>query len=130
MVHSIYINEFNNFKKYRLPGPEQIRERFCKRRLPVAWEKRLVELVAFEAMPGHGHCRVPKRYPANPQLGAWVGKQREQKKKYDADPTASALTAEWVAKLEALGFAWDPKGLRLPNHKKAKSHRKAKALVG
>jgi hypothetical protein len=37
---------------------------------------------------------------------------------------------ERVAKLEALGFAWDPKGLWLPRHKKAKSHKKAKALVG
>jgi REP element-mobilizing transposase RayT len=72
-----------------------------------AWEEKLGELAAFKAMPGHGHCRVPLGYQASPQLGGWVSKQRVHKSKYDADPAASSLTAEQVAKLDALGFAWD-----------------------
>ena len=69
------------------------------------WEEKLRQLAAFKAMPGHGHCNVPRGYPANPQLGEWVSRQRQQKKKYDADPATSQLTAERVARLEALGFA-------------------------
>jgi hypothetical protein len=76
---------------------------------PVAWEERLAELATFKAMPEHGHCIVPEGYPENKQLGKWVTRQRNQKTKYDADPTTSQLTPERVAKLEALGFAWDPR---------------------
>jgi hypothetical protein len=79
----------------------------CGGRQAAAWEERLAELAAFKAMPGHGHCNVPRGYPANNQLGQWVDKQRQHKKKYDADPTTSRLTAERVRKLEALGFVWD-----------------------
>jgi hypothetical protein len=71
------------------------------------WEERLAELVAFKAMPEHGHCNVPKSYPANPQLGVWVQTQRKQKERYAADPADSQLTAERMKRLDALGFAWD-----------------------
>jgi hypothetical protein len=36
----------------------------------VSWNQKLEELKAYEAE--HGDCLVPQRYPANPQLGAWV----------------------------------------------------------
>ena len=30
------------------------------------------KLVAFKAMPEHGHCWVPEGWPADPKLGRWV----------------------------------------------------------
>ena len=78
--------------------------------LAAAWEEKLAELAAYKAMPGHGHCNVPNfaNARADSLLGKWVRAQRKQKIKYDADPAASSLTAERVAKLEELGFAWNP----------------------
>lgn len=38
------------------------------------WEKRLVELRTYKDR--HGDCKVPSRYPDNPQLGQWVTNQR------------------------------------------------------
>jgi hypothetical protein len=72
----------------------------------LAWQQRLVELAAFKAMPEHGHCRVPLPYPANPELASWVDTQRQQKRKYDFDPAESHMTAERIAALDVLGFAW------------------------
>jgi hypothetical protein len=74
---------------------------------PDNWEMRLKELKAFKAIPEHGHCNVPNRYPPNPSLGVWVSTQRYQKQKYDNDPATSQLTAEHVAALETLGLVWN-----------------------
>lgn len=51
------------------------------------------------------NCNVPQKYRDNRKLGRWVNKQRKKKKnpaKY------GALTAEQVADLDSLGFAWNP----------------------
>ena len=38
------------------------------------WEVRFQELSEFKKL--HGHCRVPKQWPENPQLEQWVRQQR------------------------------------------------------
>ena len=68
------------------------------------WEAMLSKLVAFKAE--HDHCRVPHRHPADPKLGQWVGTQRQCKKRLDAGNSSPGITAERVAKLEAIGFEW------------------------
>ena len=68
----------------------------------------MAKLVAFRAMPGHGHCRVPNGWPADPKLGKWVGSQRKYKKRLDAGHPSPGITKERVAKLDQLGFEWNP----------------------
>jgi hypothetical protein len=67
------------------------------------WEAQVVRLVAYKA--AHGDCLVPQAgWAEDRQLGGWVSKQRERKKRLDhgyyryANTTAS----------EAIGFVWDP----------------------
>ncbi|WP_231911662.1 DEAD/DEAH box helicase [Chlamydia suis] len=62
-----------------------------------AWEKNFLELKRFQE--GHGHCKVPNRYPQNPFLGVWVCDQRERFKK-------GKLAEDRIARLEELGFVW------------------------
>ena len=62
------------------------------------------KLAAFKAK--HGHCRVPRKHPADPKLSGWVSTQRKCKKKLEAGHPSPQITAERVAKLEALGFEW------------------------
>ena len=68
------------------------------------WEVMRARLAAFEAE--HGHCRIRAIHLADPQLGTWVSKQRQLKKTLDAGHPSPQITAERVAKLEALGFEW------------------------
>jgi len=63
------------------------------------WEEMFQALVAFKE--NQGHCGVPAKWSENPQLGTWVGTQRQAFRK-------GKLSGEWVARLEALGFEWDP----------------------
>ncbi|WP_082192338.1 DEAD/DEAH box helicase [Chlamydia suis] len=63
-----------------------------------AWEKNFLELKRFQE--GHGHCKVPNRYPQNPFLGVWVCDQRERFKK-------GKLAEDRIARLEEIGFVWD-----------------------
>jgi hypothetical protein len=55
----------------------------------------------------HGDCSVPHRWVEDPPLGNWVHKQRGNKKKLDRGDPSDGMTAARVAKLEALGFAWE-----------------------
>ena len=68
------------------------------------WEAMRARLAAFKAE--HGHCRVHVKYPADPKLGGWVAHQRRSRKKLDAGLPNPYITAERVAKLQALGFEW------------------------
>jgi superfamily II DNA or RNA helicase len=66
----------------------------------VTWDERFGELVAFKER--EGHCNVPvRRFATNPKLGIWVGTQRRLAKE-------GKLEAERKAKMDALGFEWDP----------------------
>lgn len=61
------------------------------------WEDRLAEVTAFKAR--HEHCDIPTVFPENPKLGRFVNAMRTQR-------NAGKLSAERIAKLDAIGFAW------------------------
>ena len=56
----------------------------------------LAELTRYKER--FGNCAVPAKWSENPQLGAWVSKQRLR---------AETLSPARKARLDALGFAWD-----------------------
>jgi hypothetical protein len=61
------------------------------------WEDRLAEVAAFKAK--NGHCEIPLKYPENPKLGRFVNSMRTQR-------NSGKLSADRIAKLDALGFLW------------------------
>lgn len=61
------------------------------------WDERFQELMEFKAK--HGHCDVPVVYPENSKLGWFTKNMRAQQK-------SGTLSAEKIAKLDAMGFAW------------------------
>jgi hypothetical protein len=71
----------------------------------VEWEAQLARLAAYKA--AHGDCNVPQRWAEDPRLGNWVSNQRKCKRKLDRGDPSEVTTAERVAKLEVLGFAWE-----------------------
>ena len=66
-------------------------------------EAQLAKLEVYKA--AHGDCSVPYGWAEDKQLGSWVSKQRTLKHKLDRGEPSQGMTAERVAKLEALGFA-------------------------
>jgi len=64
----------------------------------VAWETRYEELVEYKRL--HGDC-----YKANPQLGAWVMKQRTMYKRL-LRGEQSSLSEERRKKLDGIRFVW------------------------
>jgi hypothetical protein len=72
------------------------------------WPENFARLAAYKNK--HGDCNVPRHWPEDPQLGSWVRSQQKRKSK-------SKLGKSKLAKLEALGFAWElPAAARLPRH--------------
>jgi len=67
--------------------------------LEASWEKMFTELIEYKNI--HGHCHVPHKYSENPQLGNWVNNQRQNKKQ-------GILSKERIAKLNEIGFMWNP----------------------
>lgn len=67
------------------------------------WHQRFNELLEFKAE--YGNCLVPNAFPNNPQLGAWVKRQRRQYKLF-RQGLHSTITLERIKKLEKLGFYW------------------------
>jgi Helicase associated domain len=63
-----------------------------------AWEQRFSELLSYKR--GFGDCNVPSRWKENPQLGAWVGRQRTLER-------ANNLPSERQLRLDSLGFIWN-----------------------
>ena len=62
------------------------------------WEKGFQALLDFRSR--EGHCRPSRKLEINGiRLGSWVGNQRLYK---------SRLTAEQIARLDSIGFSWDP----------------------
>jgi hypothetical protein len=68
------------------------------------WQAQLVKLKEYECR--HGDCTVPIRWAEDPRLGRWVMTQRGCKKALDRGDPRPKITAVRVAKLDALGFAW------------------------
>jgi hypothetical protein len=75
------------------------------RRDDAGWEAQLAKLKAYKRK--HGDCAVPNSWAEDPRLGRWVGTQRAFKKMLDRGDPSKGMTAARVAKLEALGFAWE-----------------------
>ena len=63
------------------------------------WNLKYSELEAYKAK--NGDCRVPALYKPNIKLGHWVFTQRTAYSKGN-------LSSDRIAKLESLGFEWDP----------------------
>ncbi len=61
------------------------------------WEEMFSALTEFFKI--HGHCNVPLDWPANPQLGQWVARQRLWR-------CHTRLTEEQKERLSDIGFAW------------------------
>ena len=72
-------------------------------RLGMFWDERYGELLAFKNH--HGHCRVPKTYPAAPLLERWLGRQRSFYRR-------GILRPDRLRLLEALGVTWEPQDHR------------------
>jgi hypothetical protein len=70
-----------------------------------SWEAQLAKLKAYKRR--HGDCIVPWRCAEDKTLGSWVNTQRQGKKKLDGGEPSEGMTAARVAKLDALGFAWE-----------------------
>ncbi|MFM9968435.1 MAG: Helicase associated domain protein, partial [Burkholderiales bacterium] len=64
-----------------------------------AWEEMFVALTTYER--DHGDCNVPQGWTVNPKLGTWCNNQRNLFK-------TNSLSRKRVARLERLGFVWDP----------------------
>ncbi len=62
-------------------------------------EEMLARLTQFRNQ--FGHCRVPDMWEEDPQLAAWVGNQRQLKKR-------GLLSADRIQRLNAIEFVWDP----------------------
>ena len=67
----------------------------------VSWDERFQQLVEYKEQ--NGHCRVPRRYKDNQQLGDWVNNQRQRYKK-------NKLLPEQIKSLEGIGFVWILRG--------------------
>jgi superfamily II DNA or RNA helicase len=78
---------------------EEIFESIRKRL--VSWEVMFDALVEFKRQ--FGHCYVPIDGKGNRQLGEWANTQRALTKK-------GQMTESRYARLEEIGFSWDPKG--------------------
>ena len=70
------------------------------------WEAQLAKLEAYTRK--YGDSNVPARWAEDPPLGNWVMQQRACKKKLDRGEPSAGMTAARAARLEALGFAWNP----------------------
>ena len=57
--------------------------------------KQLTCTQVVEYKEQNGHCRLPNKYKANPQLGSWVNRQRQLRKK-------NILLPEQIKSLEGL----------------------------
>lgn len=71
----------------------------------VGWLERARQLYEFQQQ--HGHTLVPKRYKANPALGTWVNKQRQQYRNYLAGAKPCSLTESRIDLLNRVNFCWD-----------------------
>jgi len=65
--------------------------------LAAAWAARIADLLGYRAR--FGHCRVPRRWKENPQLGKWVCEQRQAY-------WEGRMQASRQQRLQWLGFNW------------------------
>ncbi|KAG7350528.1 helicase domain protein [Nitzschia inconspicua] len=82
------------------------------------WLERLDELRLFKEE--FGHCNVPKNFHANKALAVWIKSQRRQYKLFQRGKQGT-MTEERVAKLNELGFVWDPRSTAFSEDKKPRA---------
>jgi hypothetical protein len=69
------------------------------------WNESFEQLREFKLQSGH--CRVPRRYDANPKLGLWVMKQRKYFKLHQEGTPSNSMTPEHMRALQSVGFVSD-----------------------
>jgi Helicase associated domain len=75
------------------------------------WEERLNDLMEFRK--SHGHCKVPSKYPQNPDLAIWAKCQRRHFSAFCAHTssgrewTSITMSMERILKLAKVGFVFD-----------------------
>ena len=79
------------------------------------WSERLAELTQYQQV--NGHCNVPSKYPANPQLSTWVKCQRRQYKLFQSGKPSN-ITLERITALTDLGFIFEPRATLVVAKKK------------
>ena len=62
-----------------------------------AWKAQFDKLLRYKGT--NGDCKVPYAWPNDPQLGRWVGQQRQLKKSGKLHPKREEM-------LQTIGFAW------------------------
>jgi hypothetical protein len=67
------------------------------------WRDLFRKLCEFKVQ--FGHCLVPTRYSANPQLGVWVSSQRARFRN-NTEEKSTSRTAEHIRALDGIGFDW------------------------
>jgi hypothetical protein len=67
------------------------------------WSARFQQLRKFKVQ--FGHCDVPQKYSANPNLGQWVANQRKNYRLYQ-DGKPSPMTEERILVLDVMAFKW------------------------
>ena len=67
------------------------------------WDRMFAELEQFHRR--FRHCLVAPEWPENPNLGAWVRRQRTERRRKE-------LSAERIERLNKLGFDWIPHDTR------------------
>jgi superfamily II DNA or RNA helicase len=88
----------NQLREERIYRLEQLG--FVWDTLDAAWEEKFSELKVFKDIKGH--CKVPKRWTENPQLGRWVINQRSARRE-------GKLSEEHIQRLSEIGFVWEMK---------------------
>jgi hypothetical protein len=63
------------------------------------WNSMFEQLLSYKER--NGDCNVPARYEKDKSLGLWVFNQRQFRRK-------SSLSEDRIAKLDSIGFTWDP----------------------
>jgi hypothetical protein len=81
------------------------------------WNAQFENLKQFREI--HDHCNVPKRYLQDKSLAAWVSAQRRRYKELKKKDVS--IEAEWVDRLESIGFDWTRKQKRSEMRSKTKS---------
>jgi len=77
-------------------------------KLDKKWNQRLEELKRFREI--NGHCRVPDKFPVNPQLATWVSTQRVQFRLFKEGKKQSMITPSRIEALDKIGFDWGREG--------------------
>jgi len=67
------------------------------------WQERIRDLKTYKRQ--HGDCMVPRKYPPNEQLAAWVATQRKNYNRRNLGKP-SPLSVARIDELEGLGFVW------------------------